>query len=64
MSINGELLLLTLLPLLALSVLLSFMAGRRGLSRAAWAAIGFIPILNLLGLVILALKPKSMVREA
>jgi hypothetical protein len=59
MEVGHVPLLMVLLPSLIFSVLLAFMAGRRGLSRPAWFFIGLIPGLNLLGLVVLALKPAA-----
>jgi len=44
---------------LLLAVVLARMAINRGLSSAAWVLIAFIPFLNLVGLVLLAFKPKS-----
>ena len=56
MQLNYELL---LLPCLLLALVLTSMAGRRGLSKAPWVLIAFIPIVNLLGLLFLATRPTS-----
>jgi len=59
MEINWSLVLGSFIPLVALSLIMSRMASNRGMSPIAWAAIAFLPLVNLLGLVVLALKPRE-----
>ena len=49
---------ITVLCFLVMPAVLFVMAGARGLSRPVWAVIGFVPLLNLIGLLLLASKPR------
>lgn len=48
-----------ILPSLLLAVVLPVMAGGRGLSRLPWFFIGIVPVVNMIGLILLALKPRA-----
>ncbi len=48
-----------LVPSLLLAVALPFMAGRRGLSRLPWVFIGLVPVVNMIGLILLALRQRA-----
>ncbi len=57
MSANYTLILLVLAPCVLMGIIMQSMAASRGLSRPAWFLLGFIPFVNLLALLLLALKP-------
>ena len=59
MELTFAFLFIAILPSIVLAFVLSGMAERRGLSKSPWVVIGLIPVLGWLGLVLLALKPKT-----
>lgn len=46
-------------PSLLLAVVLPVMAGRRGLSPLPWVFIGLVPVVNMIGLILLALRQRA-----
>ncbi|KAA9129687.1 hypothetical protein F3N42_15095 [Marinihelvus fidelis] len=57
MSANYTLMLLVIAPCFLMGIIMQAMAANRGLSRPAWFVLGFIPFVNLVALILLALKP-------
>ncbi len=47
------------LPSLLLAVVLPIMAGRRNLSPLPWVFIGLVPVINMIGLILLALRQRA-----
>lgn len=59
MNANYTLMLVVLAPCVLMGFIMQSMAASRGLSRPAWFLLGFIPFVNLVALVLLALKPTT-----
>jgi lipoprotein signal peptidase len=57
MELNWTLVAIALAPIAVLALLMNRMAANRRLSQMAWTLIAFVPIVNVLALLVLALKP-------